>query len=261
MLRVPIGAHRVNSNWSTPKTYLRLLETCLYLPNDPFKGLGGESVLLPHFLGAENRAEEDVEEKCGVPLGLLGEGVVSPHYHQLLAQLAHVLHHLQRVEVRLGPHVNMEHFLGIPDEPTQIHRQCHLQKVRVQDACNYTPFFVKSVNSQLRAWHLPINTKAIWLIIRNSFLQPLPLNHFLYLGVSCWEYNSGLLPVIYHLLPLLLQLPLGSGGRCEISHYFLAVKLPQVPGIAHHRVTLHGHQTPHPHILPQTMAKSAKLAV
>ena len=71
--------------------YLCLLESGLYLSNDPLKGLGRELVFLGHTPGTEGGAQQDVEEKSGVLLCLQGEVVATFDYHQLATELSYIL--------------------------------------------------------------------------------------------------------------------------------------------------------------------------
>ena len=83
-------------------------------------------MLLGHLLGAEDRAKEDIEQQGSIGLGLFREGVLSLHYHQLLAQISDVLDHLEGVEVCLGTDVYVEDLLSVPDQPTEVDRQGNL---------------------------------------------------------------------------------------------------------------------------------------
>ena len=91
-----------------------------------------------HFLGAEDRAEQDVEEKSGVFLCLFGEHVLPLDDHQFLTELPHILHHFERMEVGLGACVNMEDFLCVPNQPAQVNRKSNLRKkleIKLRTTC------------------------------------------------------------------------------------------------------------------------------
>ena len=89
-------------HYSRLPTNLCLLKPCFNFTDDPLKCLNGEFVFLCHSLGAESGSEENVEEKCGIELGLLWEFIVSFHNHKLLAQVSNILNNLDEdIKVRV----------------------------------------------------------------------------------------------------------------------------------------------------------------
>jgi len=101
------------------------LESGFNLADEPLKGLGAEPVLVSDVLGAENGADEALEEKGGVLIGLLTQLVLPGHDDALEQQVSDALDHNQRGQICGQPLVDVENLLRVPDHALQVARQHH----------------------------------------------------------------------------------------------------------------------------------------
>mmetsp|Transcript_44451 Transcript_44451/g.74151 ORF Transcript_44451/g.74151 Transcript_44451/m.74151 type:complete len:329 (-) Transcript_44451:2589-3575(-) len=103
---------------------LRLLEPLLDLARQPVECLRGEAVLLQHTLGGERGAQQRGEEEGGVLLRLNGERVLAGDHYDVLAEPAHRLRNLDRIESGDLPGLaGGEGLLRVPDEALNVDRQ------------------------------------------------------------------------------------------------------------------------------------------